>query len=103
MRLPSFRVRTLMAAVVVVALLVWGVMMGSRSYHYYQLAIRYELQERGWRQTSLRDKGWAKFGQECCEYFSGLSRKYRSAMWRPWEPVAPDPWAPGFLPGKLGD
>jgi hypothetical protein len=24
-----------------------------------------------------------------------LAEKYRRAMWRPWQPVAPDPLAPG--------
>ncbi len=32
MRLPHFQVRTLMVVVGVVALLIWGVMIGSRSY-----------------------------------------------------------------------
>ena len=50
MRLPRFRVRTLMLAVGVVALLLWGAMMGLRSYDYYRLASYYGHQERGWRE-----------------------------------------------------
>jgi hypothetical protein len=95
MRLPRFRVRTLMVAVVVVALLVWGAMMGSRSYDYYRRARVYGTQERGWRAIAARDGQWAEFGSECAEYFAQLAGKYRRAMWRPWMPVAPDPFAPG--------
>ena len=32
MRLPRFRVRTLLVLVAVVAVLIWGSMMGARSY-----------------------------------------------------------------------
>jgi hypothetical protein len=96
MRLPHFRVRTLMLAVGVVALLIWGGMTGTRSYVYYTLAREYGANERGWRKTAARDRGWAKFGSECAEYYAQLARKYRRAMWRPWMPVAPDPHAPGF-------
>ena len=46
MRLPRFRVRTLMLGVGVLALLVWGAMMGTRSYHYYRLASFYSFEER---------------------------------------------------------
>lgn len=96
MRLPSFRVRTLMIAVSVVALLVWGAMMGWRSYNYYTLARGYGAQEYGWRSIAGRDRWDAKFATECTEYFAQLTRKYRRAMWRPWLPVAPDPHAPGY-------
>ena len=46
MRLPRFRARTLMIAVGVVALLIWGAMMGTRSYVYYRLARAYGTYER---------------------------------------------------------
>ena len=42
----DFRVRTLMLGVGVLALLVWGAMMGTRSYHYYRLASFYSFEER---------------------------------------------------------
>ena len=45
MRLPRFRVRTLMLAVGVVALLIWGAMLGTRSYVYYRLARTYGTYE----------------------------------------------------------
>jgi hypothetical protein len=95
MRLPSFRVRTLMAAVVVVALLIWASMMGSRSYDYYRRARMYAEQEYRWRESAARKGPLSAFSSECAEYFEGLTRKYRRAMWRPWLPVELDPWAPG--------
>ena len=98
MRLPHFRVRTLMIAVGVVALLIWGAMMASQSYDYYRRAREYGAQERGWREIASRNRPpeWKQFHSECVQYFARLSAKYRQAMWRPWVPVAPDPHAPGF-------
>lgn len=95
MRLPSFRVRTLMLATCAVALLVWAAMMGTRSYDYASRARLYAAQARGWRQIAVRDRGWAKYGTECVDYYSELARKYRRATWRPFLPVDPDPFAPG--------
>jgi hypothetical protein len=104
MRLPRFRVRTLMLAVGVVALLVWGAMMGTRSYDYYRLARFYSSQERGWREGAARARGnpseartvEAVYGKQNADYYAPLAEKYRRAMWRPWMPVAPDPHAPGY-------
>ncbi len=95
MRLPSFRVRTLMMVVIVVALLIWGSMMGSRSFDYYGLARKYAEQERGWREIAARKRFDSAFASECVVYFEGLARKYRRAMWSPWLGVEPDLWAPG--------
>jgi hypothetical protein len=99
MRQPSIRVRTLMIAVGVVALLIWGAMMASQSYDYYRRAREYGANERGWRQIAARHRGNAKFDSQfdsqCAEYYAQLALKYRRAMWRPWMPVAPDPHAPG--------
>ena len=50
MRLPRFRVRTYMLLVGVVALLVWGTMIGVRWYMYYRLASIYSFEERVWRE-----------------------------------------------------
>ena len=98
MRLPRFRVRTLMIAVSVTALLLWGTMMGFRSCDYYRRAMAYGAQERGWREIAARGRPpeWEQFHSDCVDYFAGLSAKYRRAMWRPWLPVAPDPHAPGY-------
>ena len=96
MRLLHFRVRALMVVVGVVALLIWGVMMGLRSYDYYKRASYYAFQEYGWRETSISGQFPTDSRLECAEYFAQLTRKYRRAMWRPWMPVAPDPHAPGF-------
>jgi hypothetical protein len=96
MKPPRFRLRMLMLAVAVVALLVWSAMMGLRSYEYFRRAREYGTQERGWRESAARNPGMAEFGSQCAEYFAELSRKYRRAMWRPWSPVPPDPHAPGY-------
>jgi hypothetical protein len=95
MRLPRFRVRTLMAAVLAVALLLWGARMGARSYDYHGRAKTYGEQERGWREIAARKRWDASFASQCAEYYALLTRKYRRAMWCPWEPVVPDPYAPG--------
>jgi hypothetical protein len=93
-----WRVRTLIALVALAALLVWGVMMGTRSFDYDRRAREYRAHERGWREIALRrrDPGQEEFQWECVRYFGQLSAKYRRATWRPWAPVAPDPHAPGF-------
>jgi hypothetical protein len=96
MLVPRLRVRTLMAVVAVVAILIWGAMLGSRSYKYYRLAREYGFQAWGWREIAARHQyGRQAFEAECAEYFTQLAAKYRRAMWRPWLPVAPDPYAPG--------
>jgi hypothetical protein len=96
MRLPRFRVRTQMVIVGVVALFIWGAIMGSRSYEYYRRAREFGANERGWRETAARHREWATFGAQCAEYYAQLAEKYRRAMWRPWTPLAQDPHAPGW-------
>jgi hypothetical protein len=96
MRLLRFRVRTLMIAVSVVALVVWGAMMGTQSYDYYRRASEYGAHERGWRDIAARKRQREEFSSQCADYYEQLARKYRRAMWRPWMPVAPDPHAPGY-------
>jgi hypothetical protein len=106
MRLPRFRVRTLMLAVGVVALLIWGAMLGTRSYVYYRLARTYGTYERQWRYMAVRDRGdptrtrgiAANWGPQIADFYAPLAQKYRKAMWRPWMPVAPDPPWPVFGP-----
>lgn len=96
MRPPRLRVRTLMLAMAVVTLLVWGATMGFRSYDYSRRARYYAEQEHGWRDSAVTSGLRPEFSAECAEYFAKLTRKYRRAMWRPWLPVAPDPHAPGY-------
>ena len=98
MRLPSYRVRTLMIAVGVVALLIWSAIMAFHSYDYYRRAREYGANESGWRAIADRpdQPGGPKFHLQCVEYYSQLAGKYRRAMLCPWLPVAPDPHAPGY-------
>jgi len=106
MRLPTFRVRTLMLAVAVVALLIWGAMIGTRWFVYYSLATRYGTYERQWREMAARDRGnpslartvTVVYGPQFADFYGTMARKYRRAMWRPWIPVAPDP--PTYEVGK---
>lgn len=96
------RVRTLMIVVGVVALLIWGGMMGFRSYVYYRLASEYARQEGFWRKSAAEGRGkptrevGAVWGDQVADFYAPLATKYRRAMWRPWAPVAPDPPAPVF-------
>jgi hypothetical protein len=93
-----------MLAVAIVALLVYGAIMTSRSYVYARLAEEYGRQERAWRENAVRDRAnpasarsvAAVWGLEVADYYAPLAQKYRRAMWRPWAPVAPDPPAPVF-------
>src|SRR3954453_290965 len=98
MRRPRFRVRTLLVLVAAVAVLIWGSMMGTRSFDYYRRASEYGANERGWRAIADRhdQPGGREFRIKCVEYYAQLAGKYRHAMWRPWVPVAPDPHAPGY-------
>src|SRR5262245_59408194 len=64
MRLPRFRVRTLLLLVAAVALLIWGSMMGVRSFAYYRLAREYGANERGWR--AMADRPNQPGGREFC-------------------------------------
>jgi hypothetical protein len=84
-----------MAAVGLVAALVWVAMMGLRSYIYHRLASNYSLAERVWRESTARGDWRPEVGSECADYCALLAGKYRRAMWRPWVPIAPDPPAPG--------
>jgi hypothetical protein len=107
MRLPRLRVRTYMLLVGVVALLVWGTMLGVRWYTYYRLASIYSFQERSWRENAQRDISQgntrtieARWGLQTAGYYAGLVRKYRRAMWRPWISVEFEPsfFYPSDLP-----
>ena len=94
MRPLRFRLRTLMAAVAASALLMWGVMMATRSYGYYQLATDCSVQESGWRSTAARNRSWAKSGPKIADWYAQLAHNYRHAMWHPWIPAPPEPPLP---------
>ncbi|MFO0950496.1 MAG: hypothetical protein U0835_04965 [Isosphaeraceae bacterium] len=104
MRAPQIRVRTLMLAVGGATLLMWGGLMGWRSFVYSRLAADYSRYEREWRETGERDRKIpgrsrsvsAVWGREIAAFYAPLAEKYRRAAWRPWDSVAPDPPAPVF-------
>ena len=90
MRLPTYRVRTLMMAFVLVALLMWGTRLGWRAFQYDQTFRYCSQQERGWLSIAVRrqadlaiagkaDPGMANFAAKCAEYYAGLRQKYRQA------------------------
>jgi hypothetical protein len=120
MRLPRCRVRTLLIAVGLVAVLIWGAVMLPRSYTYYRLARHYARTGRYYRaravegrvllvrpwnpemmyvaEASIEDRarlerlGWFEVpALEVAEKYAGQARKYRRAMYLPFLPVAPDP------------
>jgi hypothetical protein len=102
-KLPRLRVRTYMLLVGVVALLVWGTMIGVRWCEYYRRAWIYSIQEHDWREMAQRDLRQgntrtiaATSGLQVADYYGRLVRKYRRAMWRPWIPVDWEP--PLFYP-----
>jgi hypothetical protein len=84
--------------VAVLAVLLWGGMMGWRSFDYGWRAREYGRLEQGWRSIAarrLRNKDRSQCLQ-CAEYYAALVRRYRRAMWQPWLPIGPDPHAPIF-------
>lgn len=85
-----------MIATGLMALLLWSAMMGTRSYIYHRRAREFRFQERGWRNSAVKGRFPADFCLECADYFARLSQKYQQAMWRPWQPLSPDPHAPGY-------
>ena len=91
MRALRFRVLTLMAAVGLVAVLVWAAMMGFRSFVHYSLASSYSFQERGWRKEAAHSHLRREDCLESADFCAQMAEKHRRAMWRPWLPVAPDP------------
>ncbi len=95
MRMARFRVRTLMMAVALAALLVWAAMMVPRSLDYRRRSAEYGKQGRAWARFADEGDFPRKFCLECAAYFEVLEAKYRRSAWRPWEAVAPDHDAPG--------
>ncbi len=103
MRLPRLRVRTYMLLVGVVALLVWGTMIGVRWYTYYRFARIYSFQERSWRENAQRDLSQGntrtvevRWGLQTADYYAGLVRKYRARCGARGSPSSSNP--PFFTP-----
>ena len=113
MRLPRFRLRTLLVAVAVAAAAMEAVLMLQRAAAYRRLAERYAERERMHRDSAalataeaedLAERGsadgaslWrdrADDNAAKAARSAELSRKYRRAAARPWLPVAPDPPPP---------
>jgi hypothetical protein len=99
MRFPHFRIRTLMIAVAVVAVLAAGfVRCKQRQDRFAELASRYD------RESELLPGIWSGPGEAYegplglpyrrGEYLDQMSLKYRSAASHPWLPVPPDPPPP---------
>jgi hypothetical protein len=80
-----------MAAVGLVAVLVWAAMMGFRSFIHYSLASRYSFQERGWREEAAHGHIRREDCLECADFCAQMAGNHRRAMWRPWVAVDPDP------------
>src|SRR5207302_10478239 len=76
MRAVRFRVRTPIAAVGLVAVLIWAARMGSRSCDYSRRARECGVQERGWRESATRGHLPREFCSECADYFARLAGKY---------------------------
>ena len=97
MRAIRFRVRTLMAAVGLMAVLLWAVIMGFRSFIHYSLAREYSFKERRSREQAANDRfPPPENSLEFADFCAQMVVKHRRTMWRPWLPVAPDPpfWFP---------
>src|SRR4051812_30675658 len=97
MRLPRFRLRTLMIAVAVAGVAMYGARLRSRSHIYAERAECFEFFE------DLYGCGnfWAEMNPEqrrsalrMAEITRAMGRKYRRAARYPWLPVAPDPPPP---------
>jgi hypothetical protein len=84
LRLPRFRIRTLMVLVGLVAVLLWGAMMLPRSYAYYEQAMALERHYR----EEVR-KARTRPERQLAEFTAAAARKYRRAMYLPFLPGAP--------------
>ncbi|WP_406698044.1 hypothetical protein V5E97_04240 [Singulisphaera sp. Ch08] len=93
MRLPRLRVRTLMVAVAVVALMAWASRMLSLSVAYQRRADTYWTNLLRVESPGVRG-GWRTPPTEHDRWASHMTNKYRNAARYPWLPVAPDPPEP---------
>jgi hypothetical protein len=109
MRLPRFRIRTLMIAVAVVATMSWvAVRLRQRSERFYWESLSMEGRRIEWAAGAELyeydcnraadplpdDVRGAIRHRRRANYYLALQRKYRDAARRPWLPVPPDPPPP---------
>jgi hypothetical protein len=106
MRAPHFRVRTMMIAIVVLALLLWGGMLATRSITYsfwasgvaqkrdaYRADIQ-ALERRAGKGLTARDAELLAYGRRMVQYLDRQHARYERAVHHPWLPVEPDPPVP---------
>lgn len=122
MRLPRMTTRWLMAAVAIIAVLLFGVVLGRRSWDLRSRAEQHaqeEMRAREYATEAEHVKVGAYYPNGAhviyeypnpnaaversrylaeAEYHAQLKRKYRRAMSRPWFAVPPDPPDPAPLP-----
>jgi hypothetical protein len=91
MRLPRFRLRTLMVAVAVVALVSGGWSMWSRSDRFTRIGWSHQARKNSLAANPPR-VGDADRGRE--GWHAAMAAKYFRAARSPWLPVEPDPSPP---------
>lgn len=103
MRLPRFRVRTLMAAVAVVGMLLGGSNEIVRTLKWRRLDCQLRAIDQSVAESYYRGTLWSCRGPSVpppvpdarkAAFHATLRRKYEWAARYPWLPVAPDPSAP---------
>lgn len=99
MPLPRFRLRTLIIAVAVVAVLLGGFALYRRSVGFAALAEAHDVMARNsWTRGSFMGPGGAighvEYPTPLTDHHTRLRDKYRRAASRPWLPVPPDPPPP---------
>jgi hypothetical protein len=106
MRRLNFRLRTLLMAVAIVALLLWGGMLAIRSITYafwangvakkrdaYQ-ADTLALERRAAKGLTAKEAELLAFGHRMMEYLARQQARYERAARSPWRPAEPDPPPP---------
>jgi hypothetical protein len=110
MRPPRFRLRTLMIAVVVVAILTAGAALMRRSAAFRRLAAHHETRMASWMSIHAENANWAidtanparasqarwavEEAWRAIEYHGSMRDKYERAARFPWLAVEPDPPEP---------
>jgi hypothetical protein len=101
MKLPRFRVRTLLIAVAVVAVLVWSAKVGLRSHDYHRRATEYAKYETRMEEHRRQEPRLGQMETQSADYYARLARNSREAMVRPWMRPTRDLPAPKFEPNEI--